>query len=115
MFILFSRSFKRQEHLPIHVDVMSRPLLHLFGKLVYNGWAISLGGAASNFAYERRAFHVITPHCLKGLQNKLGIFQATSVHQAFQNTNYFLKNCDSIVSQTLTQFLKYFLEIVIWD
>ena len=94
---------------------MSRPLLHLFGKLVYNGWAISLGGAASNFAYERRAFHVIIPHCLKGLQNKLGIFQGLSVHQAFQNTNYFLKNCDSIVSQTLTHFLKYFLEIVIWD
>ena len=66
---------------------MSRPLLHLFGKLVYNGWAISLGGAASNFAYERRAFHVITPQCLKGLQNKLGIFQALSVHQAFQNIN----------------------------
>ena len=32
---------------------MSRPLLHLFGKLVYNGWAISLGGAASNIAYEK--------------------------------------------------------------
>ena len=39
--------------LPIHVDVMSRPLLHLFGKLVYNGWAISLGGAASNIPYEK--------------------------------------------------------------
>ena len=86
LFILFSRLFKRQEHLPIHVDVMSRPLLHLFGKLVYNGWAISLGGAASNFAYERRAFHVITPHCLKGLQNKLEICQGPSVQQVFQNT-----------------------------
>ena len=40
---------------------MSRPLLHLFGKLVYNGWAISLGGAASNIAYEKGfPFH----HCM---------------------------------------------------
>ena len=102
MFILFLRSFKRQEHQPIHVDVMSRPLLHLFGKLVYNGWAISLGGAASNFAYERRAFHVITPHCLKGLY-KTGweFFQAVSVHQAFQNTNYLKENYASNVPQTL--------------
>ena len=81
--ILVYSLFTIIQHLPIHVDVMSRPLLHLFGKLVYNGWAISLGGAASNFAYERGAFHVITPHCLKGLQDKLGIFQAPCVHQAF--------------------------------
>ena len=50
--------------LPIQVHVMSRPLLHLFGKLVYNGWAISLGGATSNIAYEKGfpCHHCILAH-----------------------------------------------------
>ena len=113
MFILFLRSFKRQEHQPIHVDVMSRPLLHLFGKLVYNGWAISLGGAASNFAYERRAFHVITPHCLKGLQQAGSFSTSKCTPIAFQNTNYF-KNKMSLycVSNSNSVTEMFFLEIL---
>ena len=69
----------RMAILPIHVDVMSRPLLHLFGKLVYNGWAISLGGAASNIAYERRAFHVITACLFIAIYLKYGRHWVSSV------------------------------------